>query len=44
MDSNTTELLYRELMLISTLLNEGAINAAKYELENLINKIQYNQL
>ena len=44
MDSNTKELLYRELMLISTLLDEGAINAAKYELENLINKIQYNQL
>ena len=44
MDSNTKELLYQELMLISTLLDEGAINAAKYELENLINKIQYSQL
>lgn len=44
MDSNIKELLYQELMLISTLLDEGAINAAKYELENLINKIQYNQL
>ena len=44
MDSNTKELLYQELMLISTLLDEDAINAAKYELENLINKIQYNQL
>jgi hypothetical protein len=44
MDSNTKELLYQELMLISTLLDEGAMNAAKYELENLINKIQYNQL
>jgi len=28
MDSNTKELLYQELMLISTLLDEGAINAA----------------
>ena len=44
MDSNTKEILYQELMLISVLLDEGAINAATYELESLINKIQYNKL
>ena len=44
MDSNLKDLLYRELMGVLMLLEDGSITNAKQDLENLIKKIQYNQL
>jgi hypothetical protein len=38
------ERLYRELMHMLVLLEEGNIRETKIELEDLINKIQYNQI
>ena len=44
MDSNIKELLYRELMTILQSLEDGDVSGSRRELENLINKIQYDQL
>jgi len=44
MDSNTKEVLYRELMYVLTQLEDRNIMGAKSYLESLINKIQYDQL
>ena len=38
------ERLYRELMQILISLEEGDFNGATMELENLINKLQYDKL
>jgi hypothetical protein len=44
MDSNTREILYQELMTLQQSLEDGDIRGVKNELENLINKIRFNQL
>jgi len=44
MDSNTKEVLYRELIYVLTQLEDRNIMGAKSHLESLINKIQYDQL
>jgi len=44
MDSNLQEVLYRELMSILISLEDGDFRAAKLELEQLINRLKYNQL
>jgi|TARA_R110000803_G_scaffold135766_1_gene202693 hypothetical protein len=44
MSPETKEILYRELNNILTLLEDGGINMAKKEVEELIQKIHYNQL
>jgi len=44
MDSNTKDLLYRELMTSIALIEDGAPQMAKSILEGLVHKIQYDQL
>tara|TARA_R110001592_G_scaffold361152_2_gene671125 strand:- start:16 stop:150 length:135 start_codon:yes stop_codon:yes gene_type:complete len=44
MSPEVKEILYRELNNILTLLEDGGINMAKKEVEELIQKIHYNQL
>jgi len=44
MNKEIKEILYRELNNILTLLEDGGVNMAKKEVEELIQKIHYNQL
>tara|TARA_Y100000361_G_C11069272_1_gene294768 strand:- start:214 stop:348 length:135 start_codon:yes stop_codon:yes gene_type:complete len=44
MDSKTKELLYNILRQMQADLDDGAISRVKRDLEELINKIHYNQL
>jgi hypothetical protein len=44
MTPEVKERLYRELMRILLLLEDGDMNRGKNELEDLINKLHYNQI
>lgn len=44
MDANLKDLLYRELSYIQQQLEDGDFNGATMSLEDLINRLKYDQL